>query len=441
MKNSMTRFSSLFLIVLSVAILAGCATTIPVQVTKLPRVDTSAISKIVVEPFDVSQDTQDERQLAEYLSRTIGDKVLSTNRFTIIEAEDFAQIKKRGENYADVADAWYSGEINRFTVTDSSYEDEVYDSAAKERVPKTMYKREVELEFSYRLVRARDGGIIDRLTLAGTESAKSEDPEGLTPAQAIARKIVDKQLQNMPRDIAPWTTTEQRTLEKDTTKNPRMKDAVALVKAGSYRDAQILYSSIYAETGNFAAGYNAAITAELQGYLPEAIELMSRLNTASGNPKARSEYQRMEAALAESKTLETRYDASNVGSPVLAAIKEGAAGLTPRLKPGARITFLNVSKIETLLAGYIAEELTGQMVNSGSFRVVERENLELIRAEQNFQMSGDVSDETAVSIGRILGVETIITCSISEQQRVRRLLIKALSVETAEILYQNSLTL
>jgi hypothetical protein len=304
-----------------------------------------------------------------------------------------------------------------------------------------MYRRDVELEFTYRLVWARDGSIMDRLTLTGTETSKGEAVASLTPARDMARKIMDKALANMPRDIAPWTTTERRTLEKDQTKDPRMKKANALVKSGSYKTARDLYSSVYADSGNFAAGYNAAIATELLGNLEEAIGLMQRLNTATRNPKAQAESLRMEATLAESKTLETRYDASNVGSPVLAAIKDGAGELSARLKPGSRITFLNVSETEPLLADYIAEELTGQMVNTGSFTVLERKNLEVILAEQNLQMSGAVSDETAISIGRFLGVETIITCSISDQQHLRRLIIKALSVETAQILYQNSLSL
>lgn len=438
MKSVMSRFRYLFLIA-SAAALAGCATTIPVQVTKLPRVDTSAINRIVVEPFDVSQDTPEERLIAQDLSRTIGDLVISTHRFTIIEADDFMRIRKAGENYADLADAWFSGEINRYTVEDSSVVETVYDSAAKASIPKTMYKREVQLEFTYRLVRSRDGGIMDRLNLSGTESSKKEDPASLTPAREMARAIINQNLKNLPRDIAPYATTEKRTLEKDKAKDPRMKDATALVKSGSYRAAADLFSKIYADTGNFAAGYNTAIATELLGNLQEAIVLMRSLDAATGNPKARNEYQRMEATLAEYKTLETRYDASNVGSPVLAAIKEGAVDLNARLKPGSRLSFLNVSQTEPLLADYIADELAGQVLNSGSFTVVERKNIEALLGEHNFQLSGEVSDDSAISIGRFLGAEIIITCSISDQQNLRRLIIKALNVETAEILYQKSL--
>jgi hypothetical protein len=410
-------------------------------VTKLPRVDTSNINRIVVEPFNASGNTSEERQIADDVSRTIGNLVAGTRRFTIVEAT-----RNRGGNYADVADAVFSGEINRYTVQDSTYETAVFDPVAKVDVPQTMYRRDVTLEFTYRLVRARDGGTMDRLTLSGTEVSAEAELTYLTPARDLARKIIDKNLRNLPRDIAPWTTTEERTLEQykvtGKAKDPRMKEALAQVKAGSYKSASNLYSGVYADSGNFAAGYNAAITTELFGNLQEAIDLMRSLEAATGNAKAQAEYQRMTATLAESQTLQTKYDASNVGGPVLAAIKEGAANLSARLKPQSRLSILNASQINPRLVDYIVEELTTQLFNSNvSFTVVERKNLEAVLAEHNFQMSGEVSDDSAVSIGRFLGAEIIITCSIIEQQRMQRLLITALSVETAEILYQTSLSL
>jgi len=41
--------------------------------------------------------------------------------------------------------------------------------------------------------------------------------------------------------------------------------------------------------------------------------------------------------------------------------------------------------------------------------VVDRQQLDLIRAELNFQMSGEVSDESAQSIGQMLGVQSIMS--------------------------------
>jgi hypothetical protein len=52
----------------------------------------------------------------------------------------------------------------------------------------------------------------------------------------------------------------------------------------------------------------------------------------------------------------------------------------------------------------------------------------------DFQLSGEVSDETAQSIGKKLGAQTIMSGSITAIGNTYRLRIRAISVETAEIL-------
>jgi curli biogenesis system outer membrane secretion channel CsgG len=49
-------------------------------------------------------------------------------------------------------------------------------------------------------------------------------------------------------------------------------------------------------------------------------------------------------------------------------------------------------------------------------------------------MSGDVSDESAVSIGQMLGANIVIIGSITETGRNQRLVLRALDVRTSEII-------
>jgi curli biogenesis system outer membrane secretion channel CsgG len=81
------------------------------------------------------------------------------------------------------------------------------------------------------------------------------------------------------------------------------------------------------------------------------------------------------------------------------------------------------------LGDLISVFLEFQLVSSGLFKVVDRKTLDAIRLEQNFQMSGDVDDNSAVSIGKMLGANIVITGTGSTQ----RLTLKALDVKTAEI--------
>ncbi len=55
-----------------------------------------------------------------------------------------------------------------------------------------------------------------------------------------------------------------------------------------------------------------------------------------------------------------------------------------------------------------------QLVKSGKFRVIEREQLDALMREKNLALSGDVSPATAVRAGRLLGVKYILTGAVTE---------------------------
>lgn len=55
-----------------------------------------------------------------------------------------------------------------------------------------------------------------------------------------------------------------------------------------------------------------------------------------------------------------------------------------------------------------------ELVKSGKFRVVEREQLEALMAEKNLTLSGDVDPATAVQIGKLLGVNYLLTGAVTE---------------------------
>lgn len=84
-------------------------------------------------------------------------------------------------------------------------------------------------------------------------------------------------------------------------------------------------------------------------------------------------------------------------------------------------------------AVYAAEDLEYNLVKSG-FRLVDRQQIESIRSEQNFQMSGDVDDDSAVSIGKMAGANAVVTISVNYSAGAGRVVLKALDVQTAEII-------
>ena len=115
------------------------------------------------------------------------------------------------------------------------------------------------------------------------------------------------------------------------------------------------------------------------------------------------------------------------------ALNDAVVYFENRLQGGAKVIILNMNTSQTALSDYIIDELAAYIVNNNKLIVIDRRNLEVIRRELNFQQSGDVSDETAQSIGRMLGAQYIISGSLVALEDVHRLRVQALVVETAQI--------
>ena len=112
-----------------------------------------------------------------------------------------------------------------------------------------------------------------------------------------------------------------------------------------------------------------------------------------------------------------------------------AAGmdLTRSLENDNVVAIINFVSPSEALSRHVVDELTSFLVQSRQFRVVDRARLDLIRSEQNFQMSGDVSDESMQSIGQFLGAQSVITGSFERFGAEWHLTINSLNVESAQI--------
>ena len=55
-----------------------------------------------------------------------------------------------------------------------------------------------------------------------------------------------------------------------------------------------------------------------------------------------------------------------------------------------------------------------ELVKSGKFRVVEREQLQALMQEKNLTLSGDLDPATAVRVGKLLGVNYLLTGAVTE---------------------------
>jgi len=106
----------------------------------------------------------------------------------------------------------------------------------------------------------------------------------------------------------------------------------------------------------------------------------------------------------------------------------------------ARITVavndLKGSGMDQVTATIVSDRLRSELVNSGVFRVMEREEMENILKEQGFQQSGGCDEASClVQVGRLLGVQRMVSGSIGKVDNFWTISLRMLNVATAEILF------
>jgi tetratricopeptide (TPR) repeat protein len=113
-------------------------------------------------------------------------------------------------------------------------------------------------------------------------------------------------------------------------------------------------------------------------------------------------------------------------------IAQIARDIEAGLPAGTRIAAVNFESPSARFSDYVLEELQGVFVNNKRLVVTERSEQELVRDELAFQMSGEVSDESAASLGKFIGAQALITGSLTDigggNYRFR---FNAIDVETA----------
>jgi TolB-like protein len=122
-----------------------------------------------------------------------------------------------------------------------------------------------------------------------------------------------------------------------------------------------------------------------------------------------------------------------VNAGIEAAVNRACEALIYEIPKRSTVAVLSVSSRDRNLATFVVEEIEFQLVDSREFQMVDRKALDTIRDEQEFQMSGDVSDASAVSIGNMLGASIVITGTISGSDNTQRLTLKALDVKTSQV--------
>lgn len=115
------------------------------------------------------------------------------------------------------------------------------------------------------------------------------------------------------------------------------------------------------------------------------------------------------------------------------ALHQTAEQFSSSIKSGTTIAIIGISSTTRELSDFMLDELTLGFVQAKKLTIANRANLEAIKTEMNFQLSGEVSDESIQQIGAMVGANVVIHGSLKLLGRNFNLVVQALDVTTAAV--------
>lgn len=128
-------------------------------------------------------------------------------------------------------------------------------------------------------------------------------------------------------------------------------------------------------------------------------------------------------------------------------IHELAGSISATMKTGsikkiAVVEFTDLSGYRSTLGQFIAEELITQLFNvsPGQFDVVERRQLAKVLGEQKLAATGLIDPDSISRVGKILGIQAIVTGSITDLGAQIKLNARLIAVETGKVFAASSVS-
>lgn len=134
------------------------------------------------------------------------------------------------------------------------------------------------------------------------------------------------------------------------------------------------------------------------------------------------------------KTMQQQPQAQTLDSQLDDLVSQIVLSLSQNQK--TKIAIIEFSDIQgniTNLGRYLAEELTTRLYRTGKFEVVERQLMNKLIKEQELGMSGYIDDNTAISLGQILGVDAIASGSITDLLTNVKVNARLISTESGKV--------
>jgi hypothetical protein len=315
-------------------LLAGCATTIRMEIMRPAEVNMAGARRVAVMDFGIPPEndrawTWDElwalalakmlnletarkatlvEKLAQYTTETMIGTLANTRYFEVVNPGDISRAVissgKRNPNPIMIgqlvgAQAIIVGDITTFVNQTEQFTraEKVKDkTTGKETETTVLYvRRTLALKLTYRAVNTATGAIMATKTLedSNKREIRYADRGSLEPEEGVFRGMIDAMLPKIAKQIAPYKETVYRGLMKDETKDPQMEKADEFVKNNVYDSALRVYLEVWKRSRNPAAGVNAGIMYEVLGDLDSALAMVKEVVDATVNRKAMGEYNRL----------------------------------------------------------------------------------------------------------------------------------------------------
>ena len=116
------------------------------------------------------------------------------------------------------------------------------------------------------------------------------------------------------------------------------------------------------------------------------------------------------------------------------ALDTAAKQFSSSLKAGTTVAIVGIASDTEAMSEYLLDEMTIRIVQNKKLTVADRANLEAIKKEMNFQLSGEVSDATMKEIGAMVGADVVIHGNLNKIGDIFMLTLQALDVTKATVL-------
>ncbi|HAH61626.1 MAG TPA: hypothetical protein DCL73_05970 [Treponema sp.] len=308
---------------------AGCATTVPVTVTRPGELDLRGAKSISVLPFRLSTakdergssskgttiiidigrffdslagDNSEERRAANFLTDQLTQKLTNSQYVQLVNSSAVQSALENGT--AVPADAYLTG---GFTLFDSHMETThrtETDSAGNE-YNAAYYKKTVSASITYQIIDTKTNQIIAYKSTDVTNSSdEKKDNRQLPKDFDIIRPDLERLSDQIMKELQPYEERMYISLLSDKTKDPDMKIADEMAKKGLIKQSEEKFMSIYTQRNLFVAGYNAAKLLQAQGELYKARDMMERLVNKFGDKRAMTALSNIDYEIAQSEKLQ-----------------------------------------------------------------------------------------------------------------------------------------